>query len=196
QAGTGTGNREQAGTGTGNREQAGTGTEPDQPPQKPKPTPEQVNEAKNELSKAVNSDKKEDLVSALNKVSDTVKNSLDEDLKKEKEKVEDKLGQVDPNDATEVKKIRTEVLNDGGLKALEKLISEVEQAIKSGDKKKIEAKVKKLRQFTEDTTDEYAQNAYRLKKTKVQELFEKTKNYSTQNSENKKGFFRMDNPLM
>ena len=85
---------------------------------------------------------------------------------------------VEPSQA---KEIRKETLNDASVKALDKLITEVEQAIKSGDQKKIEGKYKELQQFIQNNS-EYAQNAYSLKKTKVKELLEKAKNWSSQNT--------------
>jgi len=120
------------------------------------------------------------------------------DLSSESQQKLDELNNNNNNNnikPEEAKNIRTEVLNEASVNALKKLISEVEQAIKSSEKEKIEAKVKKLRQFIEDTSDEYVQNAYREKKDKVNELLEKAKNQSSQNKENE-GFFRLNNPVM
>ncbi|CAG8749690.1 13703_t:CDS:1, partial [Ambispora leptoticha] len=81
----------------------------------------------------------------------------------------------------EAKQIRKETLNDAGVKALNKLISEVEQAIKSGDQKKIKSKYKELQEFTQNNS-ECTQNAYSQKKDIVNELLEKAKNWSSQNT--------------
>jgi hypothetical protein len=94
----------------------------------------------------------------------------------------------------EAKNIRSEILNEAGTKALDRLITQVEQVIKSGDAKQIETNAKELREFTEDTSDEYVQSAYLQKKDRVRELLEKAKNRSNQNNE--EGFLRLNNPLM
>ena len=95
----------------------------------------------------------------------------------------------------EYQNIRTEILNESAVKSLDKLISEVERTIKLGDKKKIKSKVEELRRFIEDSSNEYAQNAYSKKKDMVNSLLEKAKNKSSQ--QNKDGnFFRPNNPTM
>ena len=73
----------------------------------PKPTTEQVNDAKSKLNEVKDSGKKEDLVNALNETRNTTKNSSDQDLKKEREEVEKKLGEVDKEELR--KMIKSEV---------------------------------------------------------------------------------------
>jgi len=115
------------------------------------------------------------------------------DLSSENKQKLDELNNnnVEPSQA---KEIRKETLNDASVKALDKLITEVEQAIKSGDQKKIEGKYKELQQFTQNNS-EYAQNAYSKKKGIVNSLLEKAKNKSSQQNEDD-NFFRPNNPAM
>lgn len=86
-------------------------------------------------------------------------------------------------------------MNESAVKSLDKLISEVERTIKLGDKKKIKSKAEELRRFTEDSSNEYAQNAYSKKKDIVNSLLEKAKNKSSQQNKDD-NFFRPNNPAM
>ncbi|CAG8589362.1 6395_t:CDS:2 [Paraglomus brasilianum] len=116
------------------------------------------------------------------------------DLSPENKQRLDKLNEINIEPA-EYQNIRTEILNESAVKSLDKLISEVERTIKLGDKKKIKSKVEELRRFIEDSSNEYAQNAYSKKKDMVNSLLEKAKNKSSQ--QNKDGnFFRPNNPAM
>ncbi|CAI2184471.1 8354_t:CDS:2 [Funneliformis geosporum] len=132
---------------------------------------------KKKLNQAKISNNKKELVNALKKTQNTTQNSS-----------ENKLGQVDQEELRriikeelkpeEVKNICTEVLNEAGVITLEKLIVEVQQAIKLNNQKSIKSKVKKLKIFVKNTADEYAQNAYQQKKEVVQKLLKKAKGIS------------------
>ena len=116
------------------------------------------------------------------------------DLSPENKQRLDKLNEINIEPA-EYQNIRTEVLNESAVKSLDKLISEVERTIKIGDKKKIKSKVEELRRFIEDSSNEYAQNAYSKKKDMVNSLLEKAKNKSSQQNKDD-NFFRPNNPAM
>jgi len=94
-----------------------------------------------------------------------------------------KLDELNNNsvEPAQAKETRTKVLNDAAIKALNKLITELEQAIKQDKKKKIESKHKELQEFTQNNS-EYFQNAYSQKTVEVQQLLEKAKNQFTQNN--------------
>ncbi|CAG8596953.1 27844_t:CDS:10 [Gigaspora margarita] len=106
-----------------------------------------------------------------------------DDLSSEnKQKLDELNNNVSP---AETKKIRAEVLKEAGVKALEKLITELSQAIESKKgSKEIKNKVKALQQFIGDNSDEYAQNAYNLKKDKVQKLLAKAEANISKNTNN------------
>jgi hypothetical protein len=90
---------------------------------------------------------------------------------------------------------RTEIFNEIGQISLNKLISDIEKVLKQGVIKKIENKVKELQQFINSKTD-YKQNAYKIKKAKVENLLAQAQTQSTQKQENQNKFFRLHNPLM
>lgn len=77
---------------------------------------------------------------------------------------------------------------------MNKLINNIEQALKSGEKKEIESQVKKLQQFINSKVD-YKQNAYKAKEDEVKRLISQVKSQLSQNKD-KEGFFRPNNPVM
>ncbi|CAG8465290.1 10491_t:CDS:2 [Gigaspora margarita] len=217
-----TGNDKKPTGNTGDTPSPKPSPEPDQPPKKSEPAKEKVDNAKDDLKNSRNSDDEKKMEEALKNARETTKNSSDEDLKREKEETEKKLGEknkekvreiirdevnevlqeneIKPDDLspspTQAQAMRTEIFNDVGVKTLTKLISEVEQALKSGDKKKIENVVQKLQEFANSQID-YKKQAYQAQKDKVQQLLEKAKNQQQfQQKDKNDSFFRPNNPVM
>jgi len=132
---------------------------------------------------------------------EVVKKNLDNRLKKNGLKIEDlsttakqnyeKLNSDTETNRQEIDKTEQEILTEVGKSSLDKLIAETEQALKSGDKKKIENKIKELQKFVNSQID-YKKNAYEIQNDKVQSLLEKSKTQQY----NQNGFFRPNNPLM
>ncbi|KLL04899.1 MAG: hypothetical protein MRERV_9c020 [Mycoplasmataceae bacterium RV_VA103A] len=122
-----------------------------------------------------------------------------EDLSTEVKQKYDELNNNNNNnnniETSQAQTIRTEIFNDMGEKALEKLIAALEQAIKNKNKNEVESQSKKLQEFVNSQVD-YKKLAYEKKRDEVQRLLDQAKNYSTQNSQNNEGFFRPNNPLM
>ncbi|CFW92835.1 protein of unknown function [endosymbiont DhMRE of Dentiscutata heterogama] len=120
-----------------------------------------------------------------------------EDLSTEVKQKYDELNNNNNNniETSQAQTIRTEIFNDMGEKALEKLIATLEQAIKNKNKNEVESQSKKLQEFVNSQVD-YKKSAYEKKGDEVQRLLDQAKNYSTQNSQNNEGFFRPNNPLM
>jgi hypothetical protein len=91
---------------------------------------------------------------------------------------------------------RTEIFNEIGETSLKKLITDLEQALKAKDKKKVASKLKELQTF-ENSNIDYKQKAYQKLKDKINKLVSQaqSQNQSNQNKD-KEGFFRPNNPLM
>ncbi|CAI2198259.1 3422_t:CDS:2, partial [Funneliformis geosporum] len=173
------------------------------------PTPEEVNNAKSKLKQARESNNKDEIVNILNETEAITQKSSDQSLKQAKAETENKLGQLDKEELRKIIKeevtkelqkfkVKTDDLSPQRIKALEKLISELKRALEKKDKKEIGTKVKNLRNFIDDRSDEYAQNAYQLQKEEAQKWLEKAEKDQTQSSQNQEngGFFRPNNPLI
>lgn len=79
---------------------------------------------------------------------------------------------VEPSRSKEIEK---EFLNELGVKSLDKLITEIKQALKSADKKQIVNQIELLKQFINSSMD-YKQNAYQKQKNTVQQLIKEGEN--------------------
>ncbi|CAG8824610.1 458_t:CDS:2, partial [Racocetra persica] len=116
-----------------------------------------------------------------------------EDLSTE---VKQKYDELNNNiETSQAQTIRTEIFNDMGKKALEKLIAALEQAIKNKNKNEFESQRKKLQEFMNSQVD-YKKSAYEKKRDEVQRLLDQAKNHSNQENSKDDGFFRLNNPLM
>ncbi|CAI2169563.1 10814_t:CDS:2 [Funneliformis geosporum] len=119
-----------------------------------------------------------------------IKEEVTKELQKFKVKTDDlspqskqKLEELNNNnniEPNEIKNIRTKVLNDAGMKALNQLVFALEKVLKSGLSKQTKTKIRELEKFIK-ASNEYAQNAYKEKKNKVDQLLAQARNQSDQN---------------
>ncbi|CAI2162271.1 13547_t:CDS:2 [Funneliformis geosporum] len=180
-------------------------------------------QAENELNAATESGKKENIISAIKNNEKIITTSSNSNLKQAQKKAEEKLKQLgaqdelcqivreeiklilqqnglEPSDLSATKTkydnndptAREEIKKEIGEKALVKIIQELRKALDMGDRVKIENEVKKLESFVNSGID-YHQQAVAAKKNIINDLINRSKNYSSDHS---KTFFRLDNPLL
>ena len=134
------------------------------------------------------------------KLREIIRKEIKNVLAEEKVKVEEltssvkqKLDELNNNNNNNDQATRTEVFNEIGNQSLNKLVNEVEKALKLG-KKVLESKIAELKKFINSKID-YRQNAYKLQKDKVENLLSQAQGKLVQNEDNE-GFLRLNNPVM
>ncbi|MCE8163607.1 MAG: DnaJ domain-containing protein [Candidatus Moeniiplasma glomeromycotorum] len=168
---------------------------------------EDIKQALNEASETVKNSSDPDLKKRKEQAEDNLgkidpaelRKIIQEEIAKELQKFGIKAGDLSPENKrkldelnnnnikpAEVKQARTEVLNEAGIKVLENLILQLEQALKQGQKKKIKNSAEALQRFVGNNFNEYIQNAYNSKKALVQELLKRAEIQSSQQEKNNK----------